>query len=106
MKPSNLPKIENIVVQLLRMDESSGNKQVYLRAKRTDVDSDFFTIDNILEYSCFQTKHGIDLEECIQRAMFEAQFMLRFFGLTFDDVEYARFTEEELKIAKSNLETI
>lgn len=103
MRLGNLPKIENVVVQILRMNESSGNKQVYLRAKRIDVDSDFFTIDNILEYSCFQTKQGIDLNECINRAMFEASFLLRFFGLTYNDIEFSRFTDEELKIAKDCL---
>ena len=33
---SNLPKIENVTLQILRMDESSGNIQIFVRAKRTD----------------------------------------------------------------------
>ena len=36
---SNLPKIENVTLQILRMDESSGNIQIFVRAKRTDDNS-------------------------------------------------------------------
>ena len=36
---SNLPKIENVTLQILRMGESSGNIQIFVRAKRTDDNS-------------------------------------------------------------------
>ena len=53
---SNLPKIENVTLQILRMDESSGNIQIFVRAKRTD-DNPSKLFHETLEYHCFQTKH-------------------------------------------------
>jgi len=53
---SNLPKIENVTLQILRMDESSGNIQIFVRAKRAD-DNSSKLFQETLEYQCFQTKH-------------------------------------------------
>ena len=36
---SNLPKIENVTLQILRMDESSGPIQIFVRAQRADDNS-------------------------------------------------------------------
>ena len=36
---NKLSKIENVVLQILRMDESSGNIQIFVRAKRKDDNS-------------------------------------------------------------------
>ena len=46
---SNLPKIENVTLQILRMDESSGNIQIFVRAKRTD-DNSSKLFQETLEY--------------------------------------------------------
>ena len=77
---SNLPKIENVTLQILRMDESSGNIQIFVRAKRTD-DNSSKLFQETLEYQCFQTKH-IEYKECLSRAWFSASIVGRFCGLS------------------------
>ena len=74
---SNLPKIENVTLQILRMDESSGNIQIFVRAKRTD-DNSSKLFQETLEYQCFQTKH-MQYKECLSRAWFSATKLCNFF---------------------------
>lgn len=95
-----IQKMENVIVEILRMNESSGNRQVYIRVKRTDCgDTSLFSLNETLEYECHQTKHGLELEECIERAMFSVGFLLRFFGHKYSDIKFVNFTEDELIIA-------
>ena len=76
---SNLPKIENVTLQILRMDESSGNIQIFVRAKRAD-DNPSKLFQETLEYQCFQTKH-IQYKECLSRAWFRQQCYVIFLGI-------------------------
>ena len=94
-------KIENVSVCVTRMEESNGNVQFFLRAVRTDVSYFNMKVDSLLEYSCFQTKTGLTINECIERAVFESQFLLRFFGLEKSDLILQRFSCSELKHARS-----
>lgn len=93
--------MENIVVCVTKMEESSRNVQFFLRAVRKDVEFSNRKVDSLLEYSCFQTKNGLSIKECIDRAVFESQFLLRFFGLESSDLVFQRFTTNELQVAKA-----
>lgn len=88
-------------VLIVKMNESSGNVQFFVRAVRTDLTD---TLDQatkgVLEYQCFQTKH-MSVEECISRAVFTAGYLLRFFDLTREDLKLVRFTDEEIEYANS-----
>ncbi|AWY10371.1 hypothetical protein Octan_055 [Acinetobacter phage Octan] len=91
------PKIENVVVKIIRVVESSGNVQFFLRATRLDVDEPF---GNNLEYQCFQTNkngHKLTEHECIENALFGAIMFLRFFGHKGSDLKFQGFTEENMK---------
>lgn len=98
---SNLPKIENVTLQILRMDESSGNIQIFVRAERTD-DNSSNLFQETLEYRCFQTKH-IQYKECLSRAWFSATMLCNFFGHHPDDIVFLRLNESDIKIIKSSL---
>lgn len=96
------PRINEVSVQIVRAYESSGNTQFFLRAVRTDLkDLSIFNTDNILEYACHQTKHDLTIEECIDRAIFESRYLLKFFGLEKDDLKLVGFGPEELQIAET-----
>ncbi|AXF40629.1 hypothetical protein HYP67_gp060 [Acinetobacter phage vB_ApiM_fHyAci03] len=91
------PKIENVVVKIVRAVESSGNVQFFLRATRLD-DEELF--GNNLEYQCFQTDkngHKLTEHECIDYALFGATMLLRFFGHKGSDLKFQGFTEENMK---------
>ena len=98
---SNLPKIENITLQILRMDESSGNIQIFVRAKRAD-DNSSKLFQETLEYQCFQTKH-IEYKECLSRAWFSATELCNFFGHHPDDIVFYGLNESDIKTIKSSL---
>ncbi|CAL1777709.1 hypothetical protein vBAbaMPhT2_024 [Acinetobacter phage vB_AbaM_PhT2] len=98
------PKIENVVVKIVRATESSGNVQYWVRATRTD-DNDGTIFGNNLEYHCSQTAyngHVMSTEDCIDRAVFSAKQLLSFFGHTVDDLVLHGFPEEELELVKSS----
>ena len=96
---SNLPKIENVTLQILRMDESSGNIQIFVRAKRTD-DNSSNLFQETLEYQCFQTKQ-IEYKECLSRAWFSASIVARFCGLSsMDEVNLYNLSEDEIVLIK------
>lgn len=97
----NLSKIENVVVEICCARESSGNIQFFLRAKRTD-DTSFMSLDGCLEYQCFQTKHEQTVKKCIDNAVFGSMFLLRFFGLTHEDIKLSGFDDEMIEFAKKS----
>ena len=87
---SNLPKIENVTLQILRMGESSGNIQIFVRAKRTD--------DN--PSKLFQ--ETLECKECLSRAWFSATMLCNFFGHHPDDIVFLRLNESDIKTIKSS----
>lgn len=89
-------------VAIVRMEESSGNVQFFLRALRTDCTEFSLEKTGVLEYSCYQTKQGLSINECIDRAVFEAQFLLRFFDLPKTSLELHMFSENNIKQARLN----
>lgn len=96
-------KIETLEVKIVKMKESSGNEQFYVRLVRTDVEKSFFSTHNILEHSCWQTKN-LTKEECLNRSWFDASYLARFVGLkNMDEVIIVGLEEEEEKILKESL---
>lgn len=85
----------NIEIQIVKMTESSGNIQYFLRAKKLDSKSVF---DGILEYNCFQTKHGATSEKCIGDAVFGATYLLKFFDKKGSDLKFVNFNDDEMAI--------
>lgn len=92
-------KIENVVIKIVKMVESSGNVQFFVRATRTDDDKLF---GNNLEYQCFQTLSVRSEKDCIDDAVFSATFLLRFFGHKATDVEFLNFSEENMKCVEES----
>lgn len=98
-----MEKLTNMYVKILKMRESSGNEQVFVRLVRNDVPKKSFCNAGILEHSCWQTKH-LDKEECLKRAWFDASYLIKFVGsTTMDDVVIVGCDEDETAILKSSL---
>ena len=98
-----MKKISEVDLKIVKMIESSGNEQFFVRLVRNDSGDGFFGTDNIVEHSCWQTlKNGLPKKECLERAWFDAGFIARFLGLTsYDEIILVGFNEEETKIIKS-----
>lgn len=91
-----MKKLDNVEVHILKMKESSGNEQFYIRLIRTDENSH----GSILEYDCFQTKH-LEKKECLSRAWFSASVVARFAGLSsMEDIILTRMDIEEIEEMK------
>ncbi len=94
-----MKKLDNLEVTILKMTESSGNQQFYVRLHRTDEK----THGSALDYDCFQTKN-LDHEQCLERAWFSASMLARFCGLaSMDEIKLLNFTEEETETIKKAL---
>lgn len=95
----NMKKLDNVEVTILKMKESSGNEQFYVRLQRTDEKSH----GSVLEYDCFQTKN-LEHKECLERAWFSASMVARFCGLeSMDEIKLVNFNEEEKLTIKKAL---
>lgn len=92
-------KIENVIIKIVKMVESSGNVQFFVRATRTDDDKLF---GNNLEYQCFQTRSVRSEKDCIDDAVFSVTFLLKFFGHKATDVEFLGFSEENMKCVEES----
>lgn len=92
-------KIGNVVIKIVKMVESSGNVQFFVRATRTDDDKLF---GNNLEYQCFQTRSVRSEKECIDDAVFSVTFLLRFFGHKATDVQFVGFSEDNMKCVEQS----
>lgn len=98
-----MEKLEQVEVNILKMRESSGNEQFFVRLVRNDKDSGIACNDGVLEYACFQTKH-LSKDECLQRAWFSASFAARFIGLkTMKGVILINCDEEETTALKASM---
>lgn len=104
-KRAKLDKLPNVEVKIVKMRESSGNEQFFVRLVRTDFGDDPFFLDGILEHNCWQTqKSGLSKKECLGRAWFDAGFLARFVGLkSMSEVLLVGFDEEETAILKSSM---
>lgn len=89
-------------VGIVKMKESSGNVQFFVRAVRTDLSESpvEMALKGTLEYTCHQTRQGLSIKDCIKRAMFDSGYLLRFFDIKREDLFYANFTDEEIEYAK------
>lgn len=100
-----LKKLDDLEVNIVKMKESSGNVQFFIRLVRKDV-SDGFCLEGYLEHTCWQTKN-LTKEECLSRAWFDASYLARFIGLeTMDEVKLINMTNEEKKFIKNCLSRI
>ena len=97
---NNNTKIENVQCEIVRMEESSGNIQFFVRGRRTDG-----LFQNALEYSCFQTKNGMTENDAIQNAVFAGFMLINFFGGGPDDLSLVRFSHENIEEAKKHTRT-
>lgn len=99
MSDASINKIENVLIQINKAVESSGNQQFFIRATR--IDSTEF-LGTLLEYQCFQTKSGLTVKECIDNALFSASFLLRFFGHKAKDLKFIGFNEAEMQLVQES----
>lgn len=101
----SLSRVTNVEVQIVKMRESSGNEQFFVRLSRNDCNGGPTFTDGILEHSCWQTlKNNLPKDTCIERAWFDAGFLARFVGLeSYDDIVVIGFDEEETKKLKSSM---
>lgn len=103
-KKTPLSKIAEVDVQIVKMSESSGNDQFFVRMVRNDC-TNFFSTSGQLEHSCWQTlKNKLSKEECLARAWFDAGFLARFVGLkSLSEIKVLGCDEEEEKILRSSM---
>lgn len=106
-KRTKLTKLPDVEVKIIKMCESSGNEQFFVRLVRTDFGDDPFFTDGIIEHSCWQTKKNdftMPKKECLARAWFDAGFLARFVGLkSMNEVLIVGLDEEETAILKSSM---
>lgn len=96
MKTDKLERLDKVDVEIVKMRESSGNEQFFVRFSRNDNDDVMGNIKKFT-FSCFQTlKNNLTREECLSRAWFEAGMAARFVGLkSMSEVKILGITEEE-----------
>lgn len=99
-----IPRIEVVDVKIVKMCESSGNEQFFVRAVRNDCGNDPFGTSSILEYACWQTqKNNLSKKECLERAWFDAGFLARFVGLkSINEIVLVNMDDEETEILKKS----
>jgi len=98
-----MKKLEEVDVRIVKMRESSGNEQIFVRLVRNDGSKSAFCTSSILEYSCWQTKH-LDKQQCLERAWFDASMLARFVGLeNMDSVQILGLNEDEEDILKKSI---
>lgn len=96
-------KIAELEVQIVKMKESSGNEQFFIRMIRNDSAKKSLFDQPTLEHSCWQTKN-LSREECLSRAWWDASYLARFVGLnSMEEVKIIGLEEEEISILKSSL---
>ena len=90
--------LEGLDLVILKMEEKAvGNIQIFCRAIRTDVkyENNFDKLSNAYDISCWQTKDGLTIEECLARAWFDMSLFARFCSISMKDVQLQRLTQEE-----------
>lgn len=97
MKNNKLERLEKLDVEIIKMCESSGNEQFFVRLSRNDHNEDVLGNIKKFSFACFQTiKNNLTREECLSRAWFEAGMAARFVGLkSMSEVKIFGLTEEE-----------
>lgn len=100
MKNLQLDRIEKVDIEVVKMRESSGNEQFFVRFSRNDCGDDFFGTTSKLPFACFQTqKNNQTREECLSRAWFEVGMAARFVGLeSLSEVIIIGLSDEEKEI--------
>lgn len=99
-----MKKIAEVDVQIVKMRESSGNEQFFIRLSRNDGEKSAFSTSGILEHSCFQTKNNLTKEECLSRAWFTAGFLARFVGLkSMNEVQLIGIDDAEREILVNSM---
>lgn len=69
-----------IIVQVVKIKESSGNIQFIGRAFNNQTSI-------CLDYCCAETKSGMTIDECLKRVWFEVGFLARFFSIPNSDIK-------------------
>ena|ERR1044071_972917 len=96
-----MKRLNDVEVKIVKMKESSGNEQFFVRLVRTDEVQSISSVHGILEYNCWQTK-TVDKNTCLKNAWFCASLLARFAGLTsMEEVKLCNFDEEEKTLIKT-----
>lgn len=88
----------NLQLIIVKMEEKAvGNIQIFARALRLDVqyESNFDKLSNGYDISCWQTKSGLDLNECLARSWFDMSLFARFCGISMKEVSLQNMSQEE-----------
>lgn len=107
MKNTKLDRLEKVDVEVIKMSESSGNEQFFVRLSRNDHNEGTFGNIKKFSFACFQTvKNNLTKEECLSRAWFEAGMAARFVGLkSLNEVIIIGLSDEE-KVIMVNSRTL
>jgi len=98
-----MKKLADVEVKIVKMCESSGNEQFFVRLVRTDTADKSIFSQNLIEYACWQTKN-LDKNECLSRAWFDASYLARFVGLeSMDEVIIVNLDDSEKEILTNSL---
>ena len=74
-------------VQIQRMIESSGNHQFFVYVIDNEKDNTDIFNSNKLNFSCHESKYyDFDTREPLERATYDATQLLKFFGLSKEDL--------------------
>lgn len=104
-KKTPMKKIAEVDLQIVKMRESSGNEQFFVRQVRNDNGDNLFSTSGQLPYSCWQTiKDNLTKEECLARAWFDAGMVARFIGIkSFSEFKVIGLDEEEERILRNSM---
>lgn len=96
-----MKRLNDVEVKIVKMKESSGNEQFFVRLVRTDEVKKIFSVHGTLEYHCWQTKN-VDKHTCLKNAWFDASLLARFAGLSsMEEVKLCNLDEEEQALIKT-----
>lgn len=92
-------------VQIMRMVESSGNHQFFVYAIDIEKDNKDIFNSNRLNFSCHQSKYyDFKNEYPIERAVYDAIQLLKFFNLNKQDLILPKMSEEETSVVNDTFE--
>lgn len=101
---SELKDILQVVI--IKMKESSGNEQLFVQLRYKTCGSSL-DIAKILNYTCHQTMYQRDvirtIEQCLERAWFDASMLSKFISSTKEDVKILGLSEDEMNYMRQQI---
>lgn len=93
-------------VVIIKMKESSGNEQFFVQLRHKTCESSL-DINKILNHGCHQTivQRTVvrTVEQCLERAWFDASMLSKFIFSTKEDVKILGLSEDEMNYMKQQI---